>query len=412
MRFAMRCVALMAVAGAVLAVSGIAIETWVRHYDLGADTYAGTVLVVEDGFRLVGTKVTSMEPPAAGIVLLQIAADGEFPYPMVYQWEGARTANDALVTDDGGLLFAGATDVHSSGGTDMYVLGVGASGQTLWSGIYGSELDESATRIVRANDGSYLVLGNQVDPSDVVADPVAPGYGGLEGRCAPFVVRIEAEGQPIWQKAFRSEDNVVVFDGAATADGGCLVLATVYGYPEASDSILLLKLDDEGETVWTHTWTEGSSKGYAVLVTSKGQILITGARSFPEDPARSKLQGLLILLDEEGNELWQRSYGDQGTIDALHALAETSDGRFVAAGTRLLDYSQFSDDLILLAIDASGAVQWESQHATGEHVMVEAIVQAPNGGFVVAGTARTGGDPLQMLLVRTDREGHVDPHEE
>jgi len=412
MRFAMRCVALVAVAGAALAVSGIAIETWVRHYDLGAETYVGTVLAVEGGFRLVGTKVTSMDPPAAGIVLLQITADGAFPYPVVYQWEGVRTADDAIVTDDGGLLFAGATNVYSSGGTDMYVLRVDASGQTLWSGIYGTELDESATRIVRANGGGYFVLGNQVDPSDVVADPGAPGYGGLEGRCAPFVVRIEAEGQPIWRKAFRSEDNVIVFGGAATADGGCLVLATVYGYPEASDSILLLRLDDQGETVWTRTWTEGSSKGHALLVTSEGRILLAGARSFPEDPARSKLQALLILLDEEGNELWQRSYGNPETIDALHAVVESSNGQFVAAGTRFGDYSLFSDDLILLAVDASGDVQWESRHATGEHIAVEAIVQALDGGFVIASAASSGGDPFQVLLVRTDREGHVDPHEE
>jgi len=372
-------------------------DVTLRRYDIDGETYVGTVLVAEDGLLVAGTRIASMEPPSAGIVLLSLASDGTLEFPVFYHWEGVRTANDALAAPDGGLTFAGMTDVCSAGGTDLYALGVGPSRQTLWSGVYGTALDESAVRILPA-DGGYFLVGNQVDPSDPIADPETPGYGGLEGRCAPYIVRTQTQGQTVWQKALASDDNVVAFDAAATDDGGVLILATVYGYPDRPDAVRLYRLDRDGEAVWIRSFAEGHCKGYALLVTSSGELLVAGARA---PSAGDPLRAMMMLLDTDGNEIWSAIYGDPERISTAHALVETADGLLIAVGTELDDYGSFSDDVYLLAVDASGCLAWEQRHPTGEHVMVEAATLLPDGTILVAATAAPAGDPFRPLLLWT-----------
>jgi len=390
-----------AVVGAVLALavgaSLLGSDATLRRYDIDGETYVGTVLVAEDGLLVAGTRIASMEPPSAGIVLLSLASDGTLEFPIFYHWEGVRTANDALAAPDGGLTFAGMTDVWSAGGNDVYALGVGPSRQTLWSGVYGTELDESAVRVL-PTAGGYFLVGNQVNPSDPIADPETPGYGGLEGRCAPYIVRTQTEGQTVWQKTLATEDNVVVFDAAATDDGGVLILATAYGYPDGPDAVRLFRLDGNGETVWTRSFAEGHCKGYALLVTSSGELLVAGAWA---PTVGDPLRAMMMLLDPDGNEIWSAIYGDPQRISTAHALVETADGLLIAVGTELDDYGRFSDDVYLLGVDAGGRLAWEQRHPTGEHIMVEAVTLLPDGTILVAATAAPGSEPFRPLLLWT-----------
>jgi hypothetical protein len=409
MRVWMRCAVAIGLIGLIVAGSAVAAETWMRRYELDGELYAGTVIQVEDGFHLIGTIVTSEEPPAAGIALLVLDGAGGLLHPIVYQWEGVRTAGDALLLEDGGLVFAGQTDDWTSGGIDMYILGVGPSRQTLWSGFYGTALDEHAVRIVPAPTGGFFVFGNQVDPDDVIADPSTAGYGGLEGRSAPYVARTGPEGQTEWHLSLRGAYNAVLFDGDATADGGCLLLSTVYGYPDADDGMRLMKLDAEGDFVSSSLWVDGSSQGYALLQTSDAGILIAGATTLSESGESGTLQGLVQRVDLEGNTLWRKTFGTDDTITALHAFAETEDGRFIVAGTRTASLTSYADAIYLLALDRNGDVLWEREHPTEEHVMVEAIELCTDGRIAIACSASDSGGPFRALLLLTDPEGRLGP---
>jgi hypothetical protein len=384
-------------------------EGWIRYYTVGEDVRVGAVHATSSGgFTVAGSVATEVtDPIRVGIFLLHIEADGTLPYPVLYDWGGVRVADDLLATPDGGWLFAGSTTEDGAEGNDFYLLRVDGPGQTLWSGIFGNELDENAMRVVAAADGGYFAIGNQVDPNDVIADPSTPGYGGLEGRCAPYIVRINDDGAPLWETALRGEENVVVFDGAATKDGGCLVLATAYGFPDRDDALRLIKLDAAGDIAWTQTWSDGSTKGYALATTSAGEILVAGAQSAPEDSERATQQTLLMLLDQDGKEIWSRRFGDPMAARGAHAVLEAADGSFVVAGAQTKDLARYDDDVFLFAVSALGDVLWEQVHPVGEHVMVAGLAEAAGGGFAVTGSASKTGERFRVLLLRTDGEGRI-----
>jgi hypothetical protein len=346
----------------------------------------------------VASIVVSLDPPDAGIVVFQMAADGSLLCRKSYDWDGVQSAADAVLDAEGGVLFVGQTNSYGAVGSDMYVLHTDRAGRALAEWVFGESLEESASRIFLGSQGDYFVVGIQLNPGDRIADAETAGYGGLEFRSAPCVARIRPNGAPVWKESYRSEDNVVVLDAAATRSGGCFVLSTVYGFPNADDAIRLDKVNDLGRIEWTRTFDAGNSKGYSLLPLGSGRLLIAGARSNDD----GLLQGLLMLLDPTGREIWSMTYGSSGLITTLHAVVETADGRFVAAGTQLTDYGQYRDDVYLLCVDAEGGVIWEHAYPTGKHVMIEALREASDGGLLVAGTGAAAGERFQAMLMRVD----------
>src|SRR5207244_8540550 len=106
-------------------------------------------------------------------------------------------------------------------------------------------------------------------------------------------------------------------------------------------------------------------------------------------------------LDSLGNIQWQRELGSSGSkMGYLHAVQQTSDGGYIAAG-ELLDGTSGSNGLTLLSVlavkfDAAGHVSWQRAFndvdSTGtvtatEHV--NAIMQTSYGGYAIGGDWNT-----------------------
>jgi len=394
---------------ALLCVLGFSMVGWaavpsIQWYEHEDEIDICAVLEMENEYWLVGTNVSSLDPPDAGIVVFRIQPDGSLSYPVSYDWEGVQSAADATLLPSGDVIFAGKSDAYGAVGSDMYVLRVDRAGQTLSEWVYGDALEEFATRIFVGSHGDYFVVGNQMNPDAVIADAETPGYGGLEGRTGPYIARVQSNGQTVWERDYASEDNVIVVDAVPSDTGGCLVLSTVYGFPNAADAIRLVRVDETGDIMWSRTFDQGSCRGYSMLQLDGGWLLIAGARV--EDTGR--LQAFMMMLTATGREVWTRTYGDPEMISALHTLTETSDGRFVAAGTQFAACSQDQDDIYLVCVDADGEVQWEQTHATGKQVRVEALRELSDGGLLIAGSGAAAGQRFQAMLLRVEPQAEAD----
>jgi hypothetical protein len=251
-----------------------------------------------------------------------------------------------------------------------------------------------------------LLVGNIVDPGDFVADPGAAGYGGFEGRSNVYLAKLDAEGNELWSHAFGGENNVLVTGGVQTPDGGGLLLATILYFPESGDDVWLLKVDENGNQVWSRTWEEGSIGARDLVRTADGNYLMTGSYS-PSDGADPNEDFLFVKIDPEGNELWTTTFGDPDMIDYGSVLAQTMDGGFVTAGERVTDLYTWDADISLVKIDEDGELLWEQIIETDAHCMFGTILQHPDGGYVLAGSA-FNGRVFDIFMIKTDAEGNVE----
>ncbi len=310
----------------------------------------------------------------------------------------------AILQTSDGLLLSGVTNSVDSDGMEILLTMVDQDGNQLWTKTFSGPLDEMGVALP-LDDGGYILGGNVVDPDDFVIDPGTAGYGGFEGRSNIYIARIDADGNELWSHAFGGENNVLATAGLQSSDGGFLALGTIIHFPD-SNALYLLKVDENGDEVWSRTWEGGSINGYDLIETSDGNYLISGSYTPLDDSEDAKPDYLFIKVDSEGNELWTSTLGDPDMIDRAMVLAETMDGGYITAGDKVRDYYSHDADIALVKIDANGQFLWEEIIETSAHSMLATILQHPDGGYVVAGSIM-GTYSFNPFLVKADSEGHV-----
>jgi hypothetical protein len=76
----------------------------------------------------------------------------------------------------------------------------------------------------------------------------------------------------------------------------------------------LIKVDENGNEVWSRTWEKDTIGARDLVQTADGNYLITGSYSSSDD-VDSNEDFLFIKIDPDGNELWTGTFGDPDMID-------------------------------------------------------------------------------------------------
>ena len=385
----------------------VAGSTWFKTYGGNRDDVAWGVLLAEDGgYYVVGTTNLQFEPQMRGdIYLLRTDAAGAVLWAKTYAKGGYVEGRSIARTSGGNLVISGPAALPNTDGTDIYLLRVDSEGSELEFRTFGGPLDEMGTAWP-AEDGGYLLAGNLVDPHDIVADPGAAGYGGFAGRSSVYVARTDAQGGVIWSHAFGGEKNVLTTAGLETPDAGLLLLATIMYFPKSDDDVYLLRVDANGNEVWSRTWEEGLADGTGLVQTLDGNYLIAGSYSPPEVMDRERKDLLFIKVDPEGREIWRTLWGGSSGLDAASLLAATADGGSIAAGDTGGSLTAWNQDIALVKLDAQGQLLWRRVIETNTHQMYGALLEHPDGGYVLVGSLVRGGR-FDIFVIKTDAEGRV-----
>jgi hypothetical protein len=384
-----------------------AANSWFKTYGGRQDDVAWDLLPAGDGgYYIVGTTDLAFEPQMRGnVYLIRTDATGEVLWEKRYERDGYAEGAAISWSGDGNLVISGPATFSTTNGTDIYLLKVDPSGNALWFQTFDGPLDEMGTAWP-LEDGGFLLVGNRIDPNDIVADPGAAGYGGMAGRSNVFLARFDADGSERWSHTYGGENNVMAFDGLQTSDGGLLILATIMYYPKNDDDIYLLKVDANGDEVWSRTWEEGIAGAAGLVQTGDGNYLLAGSYSPPEVMDREKRDFLFIKIDPQGNEIWSKTWGDAEAGDDAALLASTADGGSIAAGDTGGDLASWNQDIALLKLDAQGQLLWRQVIATQSHQMYGQVVQHPDGGYVLVGSIARNGQ-FDIFLIKTDAQGNV-----
>ena len=128
-------------------------------------------------------------------------------------------------TSDGGYFVAGSSfsgisgdkTQASRGSWDYWTLRLDSAGNIIWDRRYGSTDDEFATAADTVAGGGFIIAGYSQSPA-----------GGdksqyCQGQWDYWVVRIDGQGNKVWDKTYGGNFTDWLFDAVSTADGGFLL---------------------------------------------------------------------------------------------------------------------------------------------------------------------------------------------
>ena len=243
-------------------------------------------------------------------------------------------------TSDGGYVVAGVTqsddgDVNGNhGGQDYWVVKLNATGTLQWQKSLGGSNNDFVNSIQATLDGGYVVAGY----SNSTNGDVTGNHGGYDY----WIVKLNANGTIQWQKSLGGSN----YDGAwaiqIASDGGYVVAGVtqsndgdVSGNHGSSPDYWVVKLDATGSILWQKAL--GGSEAdtaYCIQTTSDGGYVVGGVSQSNNGDVNGN-HGFsdfwTVKLNATGTLQWQKSLGGSGS-EYAYAIQTTLDGGYVVAG--------------------------------------------------------------------------------
>jgi hypothetical protein len=326
-----------------LAVSGdrSAAIAWSRHFSSAGDDWINDLVSLADGTVMAVGFLNRRDgsPPSDWLALAaQLATDGRLVSQQVYgQGSGIDAFWSMAEAPNKRRVIAGFTTRIGAGGIDALVLLTEPTGAFRGEQAFGESGYDRFTDVASTGDG-FVFLGH--------SQPAG------EDRRRIFVVKIDPEGKPLWQR--------------------------IHDAPESWGALYIEPVGDGGFIIAGGTELGGDSDMFAMKV------------------------------DGEGRELWRKRVGTADWDEVNHGLVVRRDGRIVLAGYTHRRGEEVND-FVAATLSPSGEVERiERLAGAGDDRAILAKPDAKGRVWIVGHSASAGAGGVDLLLARLDAEGRFE----
>lgn len=360
-----------------------------------------------DGGYIIAGEITSNDGDVTGFHgdydcwIVKLDVNGNIKWQKALGGTGQEVAYSIQQTKDGGFIVAGWTtsndgDVTGNhGGGDYWVVKLDANGNIVWQKTLGGTNGECANSVQQTTDGGYIVSG--------LAGSRDGDVTGVHGIYADYwIVKLDANGNILWQKALGGYDVDVPYSIKQTTDGGYIVAGyttskdgDVTGFHGGSADSWIVKLDANGNKLWQKTLGGTCTQtANSIKQTTDGGYIVAGYTCSNDGDVTGLHAGSIdcwvIKLDTKGNILWQKTLGGSGH-EFGQSIQQSKDGGFIIAGdggSNDGDMAGSIGGIWIVKLDANGNKLWHRRlgGTAGELINTGGMQQTTDGGYVVAGT--------------------------
>jgi hypothetical protein len=358
--------------------------------------------------------------------VVKVDANGNKTWDKTIGGSGGDELASLLQTSDGGFMLGGSSDSNISGDksqankglADYWVVKLDANGNKQWDKTIGG-IDLDALKCIKqTSDGGYILGG--WSNSGISGDKSHPNKGN-NNYYDYWVVKLDANGNIIWDKTFGGSLDDNLQDLQQTSDGGYIL----GGYSQSGISVdksqnskggsdyWVVKLDANGTKVWDKTIGGNYWEILASLYqTSDGGYILGGSSDsdINGDKSQPSIAGTfdywVVKIDASGNIAWDKTMGGN-SHEGLSSLQQTSDGGYIMGGISNSDISgdksqantgtNSAYDFWVLKLDANGTRTWDKTIG-GEYADAFcSLKQTSDGAYILGGYSESGisGDKSQ-----------------
>ncbi|WP_461086205.1 PKD domain-containing protein [Spirosoma flavus] len=327
-----------------------------------------------------------------------------------------------VATSDGGFLLGGYSSSFATGGNksatnygrnDYWVVKVTGAGDKVWDKSFGGTNEDFLFATVPTSDGGFLLGGHSYSPGDG-GNKTAPNYGGTDY----WVVKINGNGDKIWEKTFGGTGDDQLRALVPTLDGGFLLggasnspvsASAVNGNKTApgygANDYWVVKIDASGNKVWDKSFGGATDDiALAMSANSDGTFLLGGYSNSGQTGNRTATNyGLTdfwaVKVDASGNKVWDKSFGGTSE-DQLRSMVATSDGGFLlggasaspATGGNKTAANYGLDDYWVVKINSGGDKVWDKTYGGAVDDILFTMLAVADDSFLLGGYSSSASD--------------------
>ena len=327
------------------------VESWLVSFQHPSIARASDIAAVGGDFALVGSNLVFLIDPRGQV-----------------RWQRQIGIYSTAV--------AGVPDGLVVGGTDasqVAAVGLDRDGEIRWQKRYEDQSSSFLWALVPIEGtGDVVLIGESSDA------------GGLS---SPWLVRIDASGEIVWQSRFTLADSASPYGGGATRDGGLVVAGVRDGPTLEERDLIAFKVDADGDLRWQKRVSGGDNEwGSSAGVDASGNVWVVGGSWSNSFGAAD----LWVLRLDESN----------GALESQHRIGTTSQDNglkvfpFAATGALLVGETNEDGNTDLLVVETKEdaiTAQFRVGSSAGDYGAGGA---AGEGGVVVFGDTDGFGEPI------------------
>jgi regulation of enolase protein 1 (concanavalin A-like superfamily) len=297
-------------------------------------------------------------------------------------------------THDGGFIITGRKEIRSSKSYDMITIRTDENGFGIWENTFGGSGNEEGYSVVQVQDGNILSVG------------YSSSYGNGQ---EVFVVKTDLSGHKLWQKTYGGSNRDVGHKVITTNDGNILIIGQTNspGIAYGNDDVWLLKIDLDGNEIWNKSYGHQKHEvGYDIVELEEGGFLIVGYRDFYDQAGKDIL---IIEIDNNGNEIWEKTIGVDGKYDEkAYSISKSKNyGYLITASTNAKKKDRFDPQVI--NIDFDGNIIWnKTYNGSGLQHTRWVGCSTNDGGIAILGTTnyyQKPGSNEDAYIINIDKNG-------
>ncbi len=305
-------------------------------------------------------------------------------------------------TYDSGYIVGGSINIGT--GVSM-IMKLNSNGDSLWTKLYGDSIAfEAIYQIKQTKDSGFICVG--------AYNPTGPALLDI------LLIKTDSIGNVQWRKTLGSSGLYEQgFSVQQTFDGGYIVGCNKIG-AGANDPLLtyILKLDSAGNVQWPYSLPHpfSSCGSFVIQTPDSGYLANACFTAVSNGPSRQSV----FKLNPNGQLMWQKHIGPEGTTTGFCQLYETNDGNYIYAaqgdpccGSPV---GNTVDGRIIKISPQGDSLWYRSYYPTTANCSglcdqnyLRDIKPTPDGGYIACGFV---ADQLfqDMWVIKVDSTGCVD----
>ncbi|QMU28781.1 T9SS type A sorting domain-containing protein [Adhaeribacter radiodurans] len=309
----------------------------------------------------------------------------------------------------------------------------------LWDKTLGGYNPDVLTAMVTTPGGGYLLGGSS--ESGKSGDKSEASRGGSDY----WVVKVDQQGNKLWDKTFGGNDRDELTALIPTADGGYLLGGRSRSGKSGEKSeesrgqndYWIIKIDGNGQKIWDKTLGGNEYDYLSTLVALPDNSFLLGGssssgkngdksepnRGTPNQNGYPATDFWLVKIDAQGAKLWDKTFGGSSS-DGLTAIIATPDGGFLLGGSSASDENgdksqdrRGVEDYWVVRVSENGTKLWDKtfggitetyqlDNCEGSclreigHSVLTTLLLTPDGGYLLGGysNADKGADKTDSNL--------------
>lgn len=367
------------------------IPEWSKRYRASRTDIPTCALEVSDGYILGGSSDSYVGRDKSDVCyggmdywIIKTDKYGNKLWDGVYGGSQDDDLKKIFATPDGGFLLIGTSVSNVSGNKfqpnrgdqyteDYWVVKISSTGVKLWDKAYGGDFVDNLKDAIATKDGGFLLAGSSASSAGFEKSEGArtrlDQYGNVVNSWDYWLVKIDSNGQKLWDKTYGGDGNDQSYTLAETEDG-------------------------------------------KIFIGGNSTSGISGDKS---DPTDGSPDTWILKLTENGEKIWDKAYGVNGIIDGVVDMITTPDNGLVMF--HYLNYwPKFKSDQSLIRLNADGNIIWEKTIVGKEnltYLVGVSYIEKSATGFYLLSTNSTDGflynssASNSIFLATCDWDGNV-----